>query len=382
MALTTLPSAAFASGSVGTAQLADGAVTTEKMKADVNFRNLIINGDMSIAQRGTSKTGETGTGYKSLDRWRFQAGSGIVSTFSQSTDVPSGQGFAYSFKQEATTGDSDLTTDQYNAVVQRIEGQMLQQLKKGTSNAESTTLSFWVKASVTGTYIVNITDDDNSRVIAKSYTINSANTWEKKTITFDGDTTGALDNDNARSITVTFWQGAGTDFTSGTLQTTWGSNVTANLAVGQVNAFASNNNTWQITGVQWEVGTSASDFEFLPHDIQLQRCYRYYEKIGTDGEIYKPIGVGVKVNTDHTYANIYFRTIKRTNNPSFSFSNLISTDRRTTDADCTDIDAASTDNHGVHVRFSHAGYGSTGQAALIAGDPSSTPSYFIADAEL
>ena len=243
----------------------------------INFRNLIINGDMSIAQRGTSKTGETGTGYKSLDRWRFQAGSGITSTFSQSTDVPSGQGFAYSFKQEATTGDADLSTDQYNAVVQRIEGQMLQQLKKGTSNAESTTLSFWVKASVTGTYIVNITDDDNSRVIAKSYTINSANTWEKKTITFDGDTTGTLDNDNARSITVSFWQGAGTDYTSGTLQTTWGSNVTANLAVGQVNAFASNNNTWQITGVQWEVGTSASDFEFLPYDVNLQRCMRYYQ---------------------------------------------------------------------------------------------------------
>jgi len=258
MAFSTIPTAGLSTG---------GA----------NFRNLIINGDMSLAQRGTSKTGETGTGYKSLDRWRFQAGSGITSTFSQSTDVPSGQGFAYSFKQEATTGDADLSTDQYNAVVQRIEGQMLQQLKKGTSNAESTTLSFWVKASVTGTYIVNITDDDNSRVIAKSYTINSANTWEKKTITFDGDTTGTLDNDNARSITVSFWQGAGTDYTSGTLQTTWGSNVTGNLAVGQVNAFASNNNTWQITGVQWEVGTSASDFEFLPYDVNLQRCMRYYQ---------------------------------------------------------------------------------------------------------
>jgi len=258
MAFSTIPTAGLSTG---------GA----------NFRNLIINGDMSLAQRGTSKTGETGTGYKSLDRWRFQAGSDITSTFSQSTDVPSGQGFAYSFKQEATTGDADLSTDQYNAVVQRIEGQMLQQLKKGTSNAESTTLSFWVKASVTGTYIVNITDDDNSRVIAKSYTINSANTWEKKTITFDGDTTGTLDNDNARSITVSFWQGAGTDYTSGTLQTTWGSNVTANLAVGQVNAFASNNNTWQITGVQWEVGTSASDFEFLPYDVNLQRCMRYYQ---------------------------------------------------------------------------------------------------------
>ena len=269
---------------VTSAKIADGTITATDTDGSIGkpaFKNLIINGDMSIAQRGTSKTGETGSGYKSLDRWRFNAGSGITSTFSQSTDVPSGQGFAYSFKQEATTGDADLSTDQYNVVIQRIEGQMLQHLKKGTSNAENTALSFWVKASVTGTYIVNITDDDNSRVIAKSYTINSANTWEKKTITFDGDTTGTLDNDNARSITINFWLGAGTDYTSGTLQTTWGSNVSANLAVGQVNAFASNNNTWQITGVQWEVGTSASDFEFLPYDVNLQRCQRYYQNYGS-----------------------------------------------------------------------------------------------------
>ncbi|MDA8668247.1 hypothetical protein N9M26_01165 [Alphaproteobacteria bacterium] len=289
-------------------------------KQGVNFRNLIINGDMSIAQRGTSKTGETGTGYKSLDRWRFQAGSGITSTFSQSTDVPSGQGFAYSFKQEATTGDADLSTDQYNAVVQRIEGQMLQQLKKGTSNAESTTLSFWVKASVTGTYIVNITDDDNSRVIAKSYTINSANTWEKKTITFDGDTTGTLDNDNARSITVSFWQGAGTDFTSGTLQTTWGSNVTANLAVGQVNAFASNNNTWQITGVQWEVGTSASDFEFLPYDVNFERCRRYYYVVNPNNTYYPTIQDFYCYNSSNCYGSLKFPTPMRTG-PSVSMTN-------------------------------------------------------------
>src|SRR6056300_1163196 len=122
----------------------------------VNFRNLIINGDMSIAQRGTSVSSVSSSGYKAVDRYRYGAGSDIVNTFSQSTDVPSGQGFKYSHKQEATTGDASLASDQYNIFQQRLEGYMFQSAKFGTSNAESLTLSFWIKASVTGTYVVEL----------------------------------------------------------------------------------------------------------------------------------------------------------------------------------------------------------------------------------
>ena len=111
---------------------------------------------------------------------------------------------------------------------------------------------------------------------SQSYTISSADTWEKKTLTFPADTTGTFDNDNARSLQLNFWLGAGTDFTSGTLATAWESRTSANRAVGQVNLADSTSNEWYITGVQLEVGTTASDFEFLPHDVNLQRCKRYF----------------------------------------------------------------------------------------------------------
>ena len=161
---------------------------------------------------------------------------------------------------------------------QKIEGQNIQYLKKGTSNAVSTTLSFWVKSNKTGTYIISLVDVDNTRSISRSYTINTADTWEKKTITYPGDTSGAFGNDNGNSLQVEFYLGAGSNYTSGTLQTSWGSNVAANQRVGQVNLADSTDNNFWITGVQLETGTTASDFEFLPVDVNLARCQRYFEK--------------------------------------------------------------------------------------------------------
>ena len=271
----------------------------------INFRNLIINGDMSVAQRGTSASSITSSGYHTVDRWRPTIGSLGTWTISQSTDVPTGQGFGYSQKFDCTTADASPSAGDLFQLNQRIEGQMLQQLKKGTSNAESTTLSFWVKSNKTGTYIVGLSDVDNSRNIFKSYTINSASTWEKKTLTFAGDTTGTFGNDNARSLDVRFWLGAGSTYTSGTLATSWESETNANTAVGQVNLADSTSNEWYITGVQLEVGTTASDFEFLPYDVNFQRCQRYYwgwwdkndaTESGPDG----PMG------TYYSNTNLYF----------------------------------------------------------------------------
>ncbi len=125
-------------------------------------------------------------------------------TQSQSTTVPTGQGFAKSLKIDCTTADASPGASDKLQLRQKIEGQNLQYLKKGTSSAESLTLSFWVRSNKTGTYIVELLDDDNSRAISKSYTISSADTWEKKTITFAGDTTGAFDNDNEKSFEVSF----------------------------------------------------------------------------------------------------------------------------------------------------------------------------------
>jgi len=245
-----------------------------------NFRNIIINGDMSIAQRATSTSGISTTGRFVLDRWKLNVDTMGAWTVSQSTDVPTGQGFASSIKWDCTTADASPSASDNIQCQYRTEGQNLQYIKKGTSSAESLTLSFWVKSNKTGTYIAELRDKDNSnRHINKSYTISSADTWEKKIITFAGDTTGTLTNDNSTSIDLNFWLGAGTDWTSGTLQTSWGASTSANRAVGQVNLADSTSNYINITGVQLEAGTTASDFEFLPYDVNLRRCYRYCYRI-------------------------------------------------------------------------------------------------------
>jgi hypothetical protein len=242
----------------------------------VNFRNIIINGDMSQSQRGSSQASITSNGYYTADRMNIMNEiASAVFTVSQSTDVPSGQGFAKSMKFDCTTANASPSSG-FLGVGQSIEGQNLQYLKKGTSNAESLTLSFWIKSNKTGTYVVELYDPDNNRTIAQSYTISSASTWEKKTLTYAGDTTGALDNDNNNSLRVNILFGAGTEYTSGSLQTAWGSRSNTRRAVGQVNLADSTSNELYITGIQLEAGTSASDFEFLPHDVNLNRCLRYY----------------------------------------------------------------------------------------------------------
>ena len=264
---------------------------------NVPFRNIIINGDMSIAQRGTSATG-IGVGYYTCDRWRSQRQIGGF-TQSQSTDVPSGQGFAKSLKMDCTTADASPASNGQLAIQQRLEGQMLQYIKKGTSNAESLTMSFWVKSNKTGTYTAEIFDEDNTRQITRTYTIDSSNTWEKKTLTFAGDTTGTLDNDNDRSFEVLWWLGTGSDKTSGTYTDgVWQANVNANrLPSSQVNLADSTSNEWYITGVQLEVGSAASDFEFLPYDVNLQRCQRYYETFsqGCNGTAYSTTSISFAI---------------------------------------------------------------------------------------
>jgi len=272
-----LTSSDITDGIITTTKIADANVTNPKLTSgsQQNFRNIIINGDMSIAQRNTSRTGITSGGYYTLDRFDSAIDSVGTWTQSQDTDVPSGQGFSKSLKMDCTTARANLSASSLAILRTKIEGQNVQYLKKGTSSAESLTASFWVKSNKTGTYIAIIYDNDNSRQISKSYTISSANTWEKKTLTFAGDTSGAFDNDNNKSLYLDLYLVAGSNFTSGTLQTSWAAYVAANSAAGQVNlADSTDNNIW-ITGVQLEAGTTASDFEFLPVDVNLKRCQRY-----------------------------------------------------------------------------------------------------------
>lgn len=243
----------------------------------VDFRNIVINGNMQIAQRATSVASITTDAYHTVDRFLTTINTLGTWTQSQSTDVPTGQGFANSFKMDCTTADASPGAADYLFIRQLFEGQNLQYLKKGTANASPLTASFWVKSTKTGTFIVQLLDQDNNRSVSKSYTVNVTNTWEFKTITFPGDTTGAFDNNNEASLQLRFWLGAGSNYTSGTLNTTWETGVSANTAVGQVNVADSTANDWLITGVQLEAGEQASGFEFMPIDVNLNRCYRYFE---------------------------------------------------------------------------------------------------------
>lgn len=246
----------------------------------VRGRNLIINGAMNVAQRGTSATvGPNGTGenYTTLDRWNNALNHGTaVTTFSQSTDAPSG--FGYSLKYEVTTAQSSLASSDFWLLNQRFEGQDLQGIGKGTSDAKQLTLSFWVKATKTGTNNVELTDNDNNRFTTKQFTVNASNTWEYKTLVFDADTTGAFDNDNASSLNVQWWISAGTNWTSGSV-TSWASEVASNRAPGQVNNLDTVGNVFQLTGVKLEVGSVATEFDHRSYGEELALCQRYYYQI-------------------------------------------------------------------------------------------------------
>ena len=312
---------ALATNAVTTAKIADSAVTAVKTSgvATNPFRNIVINGDMRIAQRATSASSLSSSGYHTLDRYISVIDGAGAWTQSRSTTAPTDQGFDTSLKMDCTTADGSLAATDMLVIQQRFEGQMLQYLKKGTSNAESLTASFWVRSNKTGTYIAELLDFDNSRQISQSYTISSADTWEKKTLTFAGDTTGAFDNDSGQSLMVAFWLGAGSDFTSGTLNTSWAASTNANRAVGQVNLADSTSNEWYVTGVQLEVGTSASDFEFLPHDVNLERCRRYCQTLVNTGQSYEAIGIGYVYNTSNFHVNTFLNPIMRSA-PTISFA--------------------------------------------------------------
>ena len=174
-----------------------------------NFRNIIINGDMAVAQRATSTASITSAGFKTVDRFYTGVTTAGTWTQSQDTDVPSGEGFATSLKMDCTTADGSLAAGDLVQLVQYVEGQNLQYLKWGTGYAQSLTLSFWVKSVLTGTYIAELRNSDNTRTICSSYTISSASTWEKKTITFVGDTNSGPANDNGEGLRLTLWLAAG-----------------------------------------------------------------------------------------------------------------------------------------------------------------------------
>jgi hypothetical protein len=319
---TTNATVTYPAGSITDAAISStAAIQQSKISGSPGFRNIVINGDMSIAQRSTSVASITASGYYTLDRFNFNIVTMGTWTMSQDSDVPTGQGFAKSLKLDCTTADAAPSAGDRLRIMQAIEGQNLQYLKYATANAESLTLSFWVKSNKTGTYIASFYNDNAVRYISKSYTINLADTWEKKTITYAGDTVGSIGNTNTNILQLQMWLGAGSNFTSGTLATSWEAETASNAAVGQVNLADNTSNYINITGVQLEAGTTASDFEFLPVDVNLARCQRYYQEIESSNDW--QAFASKNDNTTEVYATLSLPTSLRAsptlNNPNFNY---------------------------------------------------------------
>ena len=252
-----------------------------------NSKPLIINGNMAVAQRGTSATGLTNGSdvYVALDRFGFnEFGSPSSQHTMTQESLTSGNaylnGFANALKMDVTTAQGSLDADDATMIIYKFEGQDLQAFKKGTASAEKYTLAFWVKGTKTGTHVVELFDRDNNRHVAGTYSISSADTWEHKVVNYPADTTGAFGDDNARSLDINWFLSAGTNFTSGTLQTSWGAQSNTTRAAGQVNTVDSTSNNYHITGVQLEVGeyssTTLPPFQQETFGDNLARCQRYF----------------------------------------------------------------------------------------------------------
>lgn len=245
-------------------------------------RNIIINGAMEVAQRNVTFAGITTnqSGYYTADRWRIQTSSSVgiwTMNVDSSTSGFSATGLSNSANLICTSSQGVFNTGEELVLQQRIEGLNLRQIKKGTANAESVTVSFWTKSSNTGTYICELLDNANDRQISKTYTIDTAGAWEKKTVTFPPDTTGQITANNLLGMSLNFWALAGSNFTSGTLNSSaWATRVDTNRAGGQTNLGFQAGNYLAITGVQMETGTVATPFELRPFGTELALCQRYY----------------------------------------------------------------------------------------------------------
>ena len=249
-------------------------------------RNLIINGDFNIYQRTQQATGVGNSAvYPTADRWVFNSsGEGRLTMTAGTEAAPPESNVTVSCKLDCTTADTSVGASQYALLQQRIEGQNLQHVKKGTSGAKQLTASFWVKSETgTFTYVLELYDADNARQISKSFSVTSS--WSKVEITFPADTTGAFTNDNGISLYFQIWLQAGSNYSSGTLSDTWTSVTDANRGVGVSNFFSSTSNELYITAVQLEVGDVATEFEYLTKQESLMLCYRYYYKMENQHDV-------------------------------------------------------------------------------------------------
>ena len=287
------------------------------------FRNKVINGDFQVFQRATAATTAAQNTYNTTDRWKFQVSNDGAFTTEKETLSLADQattGSATAFEIKCTSTDSSIGSGQYALISQDIEAQYLQDLLYGTSSAKDITVSFWCKSNLTGTFSLFLIKMDNTAYyIPTEFSLSSADTWEKKIITItptQGSTsfiTGSaaiINNDNGHGIQLGIALAAGSNL-QGT-NNTW-TTSSAYTTSNQVNFLSSTDNNFYLTNVQLEIGSDATDFEKLPFDVQLQRCQRYYYKMGPGDSLdYFPYGVGSCATTQVSQCHVMFPVEMRT----------------------------------------------------------------------
>jgi len=276
-----------------------GSVENYMSAAGLGFgmRNRIINGAMVIDQRnaGASVTVNSASNTFGVDRWKGQASGGGVYTQQRSTTVPAG--FTNSVLLTVTTADSSIASTDYYIWGQAVEGFNAADLGWGTVNAQTITLSFWVRSSVTGTYALFVGNNGDSRSLVATYTILAANTWEQKTVTIAGDTSGTWATDNNIGIGLWFTLGAGSSFNA--TANVWNSSLEMNTS-GSAQWIATNGATFYITGVQLEKGSTATSFDYRSYGTELDLCQRYYQQMTSGGD-YSSFSAGMCAGTTEAF---------------------------------------------------------------------------------
>ena len=343
-------------------------------------RNLIINGAMQVAQRGTSSTGlGASAGYFTVDRYN-SAFSGTAGRLTMTQDSSAPSGFANSVKIDVTTADTSVAAGEYFIFQQRIEGQNLQQFAKGTSDAKPFAVSFYVKGNASATYVAELYDSDNSRHINKTFSVTTD--WTRVELFFSADTTGAFNDDNASSLELNIWLHAGTNFTSGSLQTTWGTTSQTSRAVGISSIFDSTDRTFFLTGVQLEVGDTATDFEHRTFDDELRRCYRYYQLAENTAGSLQYVGITQAYSTSAVFGIVKEYILPMRATPSVGQSG----DFKFSGKDSTGIATGAIENFAASSSGWYAGGWTGGGGNLITGGASvvywANGAKLTADAEL
>ena len=270
-------------------------------------RNMVINGAMQVAQRATSATGlgSSDPAYQTLDRFRMNIGGTSAGRFTMAQVADVHDGFANALKLTCTTADTSIAADELLSLQTRLEAQDLQQLKKGTSDAEKVTVSFYVKANASATYTLEL-EDENSRRIADEFSVTT--NWTRVVKTFGGDTSGSLGDDNALGLSINIFLHGGSNFTSGTFSAnTWESvSNTTRLSDNQTSFFDSTDRTFFITGLQLEVGSQATPFEHRSFGEELALCQRYFEFL------FGGITNGLANSSSTAQSSLCYRVDKRT----------------------------------------------------------------------